>query len=112
MSSGLSSSSLANLEMESGPREFLIGAPDYSPGREQEADLGHPGRCSGTGLLNRDAPEAEMFEKRSMSCWPPFCLYQHCSWCPHPAMKDLRVAVASFQGSFTPHVSEGFQGRC
>ncbi|MXQ84607.1 hypothetical protein E5288_WYG020764 [Bos mutus] len=31
VSSGLSSSSLANLEMESGPREFLIGAPDYSP---------------------------------------------------------------------------------
>ena len=66
MSSGLSSSSLANLEMESGPWEFLIGAPDCSPGREQEADLGHTGRCSGTGLLNRDAPEAEMFEKRSM----------------------------------------------
>ena len=66
MSSGLSSSSLANLEMESGPQEFLIGTPDCNPGREQEADLGHPGRCSGTGLLNQDAPVAEMFETRSM----------------------------------------------
>lgn len=42
----------------------------------------------------------------------PFLSLQHSSWCPHPAMEDLRVAVASFQGSYTSHVSEGLQGRC
>lgn len=37
MSSGLSSSSLANLEMESGPWEFLIGTLDCSPGQNKRA---------------------------------------------------------------------------
>ena len=99
--------------MESGPREFLIGAPNCSPGREQEADLGHPGRCSGTRLLNQDAPEAEMFEKRSVGHAVPISVSTNT---PLGALilrlEDLRVAVASFQGSYMSHVSEGLQGRC
>lgn len=54
-----------------------------------------------------------MFEKRSVGHAVPISVSTNT---PLGALilrlEDLRVAVASFQGSYMSHVSEGLQGRC